>query len=169
MAGYPGKSPYALLQQAATQPGSPDPNGTFGFGVPIMTSLLSAGLYPVPAAKISAPIDSTSVSTGQMVAFKGTCAADRAVTGVKTDWNFGSGSGIADSSLTNPSVSFKNAGSYTVTLSCTDTTGSGTASITVKATSPSGGGTLGFLSLDVPGSTAAAAARRRADARIRLH
>lgn len=162
MAGYPGQSPYTLLQKAATQPGSPDPNGTFGFGVPIMTKLLSAGLYPVPVASISAPADGTSVSTGQMVAFKGTCTADKAVTGVKTDWNFGSGSGIADSSQTDPGVAFSNGGSYAVTLTCTDSTGSGTASVNLTVTAPSkGGGSLDLLSLLTLGLLATLDSRRR--------
>ena len=147
MAGYPGQSPYTLLQKAATQPGSPDPNGTFGFGVPIMTSLLTAGLYPAPAASITAPADGTSVGTGQMVAFNGSCTADKAVTGVKTDWNFGTGSNLADSTQASPSVAFSTAGSYAVTLKCTDATGSSTASVNLTVTAPSKGGSLGLLSL----------------------
>ena len=169
MAGYPSQHPYTMLQKAATQPSSPDPNGTFGFGVPIMTNLLSAGLYPVPAAAISAPADGTSVSTGQMVAFKGGCTADKAVTGVQTSWDFGSGSGIADSTQANPSVSFKNAGSYTVTLSCTDSAGSSTATVTVKVTSPSsGGGSLDIVGLMFLG-LASLLRRRKAGASPTLH
>jgi hypothetical protein len=155
MAGYPGKSPYTLLQQAATQPGSPDPNGTFGFGVPIMTNLLSAGLYPVPVASISAPADGTSVGTGQMVAFKGSCTADKAVTGVKTDWNFGAGSNLADSNQANPSVAFTSAGTYAVSLKCTDSTGSNTATVNLTVTAPSKGGSLDLLSLLTLGLLAA--------------
>lgn len=51
MSGYPGKSPYTLLQKAATQPGKPSPNGTFGYGVPILTNLLNAGIRPTPPSK----------------------------------------------------------------------------------------------------------------------
>lgn len=155
LAGYPGKSPYTLLQQAATQPGSPDPNGTFGFGVPIMTNLLTAGLYPAPAASISAPADGTSVSTGQMVAFNGSCTADKAVTDVKTDWNFGAGSNLPDSNQANPSVAFTSAGTFAVTLKCTDSTGSNTASVNLTVTSPSKGGSLDLLSLLTLGLLAA--------------
>ena len=97
MAGYPSQSPYTLLQDAATQPGSPNPNGTFGSGVPVMTTLLSKGMYPVPVAAITAPASGAAVSTGQATGFTGSCTADQAVGNVKYDWNFGAGSGVADS------------------------------------------------------------------------
>lgn len=51
MSGYPGQSPYTLLQKAARQPGKPNPNGTFGFGVPSLTNLLNAGIRPTPPSK----------------------------------------------------------------------------------------------------------------------
>ncbi|HEV2112485.1 MAG TPA: PKD domain-containing protein [Gammaproteobacteria bacterium] len=146
MAGYPSQSPYTLLQQAATQPGSPGQNGTFGFGVPIMTNLLSAGVYPVPAAAITAPASGASVNTGQAVAFNGSCTAAPGAGGVKYDWNFGSGSGIADSSQPTPGVTFNTAGTYTVTLTCTASSGTSTASTSVTINAPSkGGGSLGLL------------------------
>ena len=119
MSGYPGQSPYTLLQESATQPGSRTPNGTFGYGVPILTRLLQAGSYPVPTASISAPADNASVSTGQKGRLPAAAMPMARATKPTLDWNFGSGSGIADSSQAKPSVTFKNTGSYTVTLTCT--------------------------------------------------
>lgn len=146
MAGYPSQSPYTLLQQAATQPGGSNPNGTFGFGVPILTNLLSAGVYPVPAAAITAPGSGAAVSTGQAVAFSGSCFAAQGAGSVTYDWNFGSGSGIADSSQASPSVTFKTAGTYTVTLSCIASSGTGTTTTSVTVNAPSkGGGALGLF------------------------
>ena len=149
MQGYPGQSPYTLLQSAATPVGGTSPNGTYGFGIPIVTSLLSAGLYPVPAAKITSPSDGATLTTGQRANFSGTCTADRAVGVPNFDWSFGAGSGIADSSLSAPIVIFANAGTYTVSLKCTGNSGSGSTSISVTVNAPakSGGGSLDFLSL----------------------
>lgn len=149
MQGYPGQSPYTLLQQAATPVGGTSPNGTYGYGIPIMTSLLSAGLYPVPAAKITLPADGAAFTAGQSAAFNGTCTADKAVGTLKFDWNFGTGSGIPDSNVSAPSVTFANAGTYTVSLKCTGSSGSGSTSISVTVNAPakSGGGSLGIFSL----------------------
>ena len=149
MSGYPSQSPYTLLQKAAFQPGSGTPNGTFGYGVPIMTNLLTAGTYPSPTATISAPADGTSVTTGQKVAFTGSCAMHGAPGSVTQDWSFGAGSGIADSNLASTSATYTTAGTYTVSLKCTDSSGSGTASInlTVNAPPSKGGGSMDLLSM----------------------
>lgn len=148
MQGYPSQSPYTLLQKAATQPGSLSPNGTFGFGVPVMTNLLNAGVFPVPAASITAPTNGTVIGTGQATAFIGSCVADMSVGSVKYDWNFGSGSGIADSTQANPSVTFNTAGTFTVTLTCAASSGSSTATTSVTVNAPSkGGGSLDMLGL----------------------
>lgn len=161
MQGYPGQSPYTLLQQAATPIGTASPNGTYGFGIPIVTSLLSAGDYPVPAAKITAPTDGATLTAGQAEAFSGTCTADKAVGNLKFDWNFGTGSGIADSSTSAPNVTFASAGTYTVSLKCTGSSGSGSTSISVTVNAPakSGGGSLDLLGLTA--LLLSAAARRR--------
>jgi len=79
------------------------------------------------------------------------------------DWNFGSGSGIADSTQANPSVTFNTAGSYAVTLKCTGSSGSGTASVNLTVTAPpkKGGGSMDLLSVLTLGLLAALDMRRR--------
>lgn len=160
MAGYPDQSPYTLLQEAATQPGTPDPNGIFGFGVPVLTNLLNGGILPVPGAAISAPANGTIIKTGQQTAFVGSCKTD-GTTNLQYDWNFG-GSGVADSSQISPKVSFNTAGQYTVTLKCTDSIGSGTADVSITVVAPpSGGGAFGTLGTLVLGLLAALRGRSR--------
>ncbi len=46
ISGYPGTSPYKLLQESATPKGSPVPNGQFGYGLPNMKTLLSKEPQP---------------------------------------------------------------------------------------------------------------------------
>jgi hypothetical protein len=48
MSGYPGQSPYTLLQQSATPKGGSVPNGQYGYGLPNMQTLLKKGLKPTP-------------------------------------------------------------------------------------------------------------------------
>ena len=159
MAGYPDSSPYTLMKEAATQPGSPDPNGVYGFGLPIMTNLLKKGIYPNPTARITQPLTGSSFTTGDKVSFSGTCSPNGASGGVSYGWNFGVGSGIAGSSSANPGVTFTKAGSYSVSLTCTDKGGTGTAKIGITITAPSsGGGGTDLLSLLALGM---AAMRRR--------
>jgi hypothetical protein len=162
MSGYPGQDPYTLLKDAATQPqpGSGSRNDTFGYGVPILTNLLNAGIFPVVTASISAPSDGASVNTGQQISFTGTCAAHGMSGSVTQDWNFGS-SGVADSTQANPKVTFKKTGKYTVTLTCTDASGTGTAKISITVSTPSGGGSLGLLDLAILGFVGAFSRRYR--------
>ena len=161
MSGYPGSSPYTLLKEAATQPGSPDPNGTFGNGLPILNSLLTKGIFPNPTAVIKKPAGGSVFSTGDKVAFSGSCSANGASGAPSYDWNFGTGSGIADSTLANPSVTFKQAGSYSVGLTCTDTAGTGKATVSITVTAPPSGGGGGFMDLLSLLALASLAARRR--------
>ena len=93
------------------------------------------------------------------MSFKGSCTSYPKTESVSYDWDFGSGSGIADSAQQAPSVTFKNAGTYTVKLSCTDAQGTGSDSISVTVASPSsGGGAPGLPTL--MGLAALTAARR---------
>jgi hypothetical protein len=48
ISGYPDQSPYDLLKTSATPKGSPIPNGSFGYGLPDMQTLLNKGLRPTP-------------------------------------------------------------------------------------------------------------------------
>ena len=140
MAGYPGQSPERLLKDSATALGVGTPNDEYGSGLPDMVTLLNQGHYPIAGAHISAPQDGQKVTTGQKVAFTGSCISYPKKERVTYDWDFGSGSGMADSSATAPSVSYKHPGSYTVKLSCTDTQGTGSDSIDLTVTAPAGGG-----------------------------
>lgn len=164
MQGYPSDSPYTLLQQAATQPGSSTPNGTFGYGVPILTNLLQAGNIPVPAPDIISPSNGATFTVGKDTVFNGNCTANQMdpVDPINFQylWNFGS-SGVATSTIEDPQdaeITFNRPGSYTVTLTCTDSAGSTTTSvnITVKAApSSGGGGPMDLLSLLALGLLAA--------------
>ena len=149
----PSSDPYTLLQASSSQPSGPpvggaNPNGIYGFGLPNMMSLLTAGTFPATSAAITSPASGASVSSGQSVAFKGSCLGFDGSNVFTYDWNFGS-SGVADSNLQNPTVTFSNSGSYTVKLTCTNKVGSGSASnaITVTASRFGGGGGLGLWTL----------------------
>lgn len=135
MSAYPKLRPYGLMQSTATQPGSPNPNGVFGYGVPDMQAVLGANV-PIPAATILTPNSGIVVKVGSTVNFSGNCNFEGASGTNTLDWNFGSGSGIADSSSTNPSVMFDTQGTFTVTLSCTGSLGTGKRSVVVSASNP---------------------------------
>ena len=51
ISGYPGTSPYKLLQDSATPLGGTVPNGQFGYGLPNMRTLLNKGMRPAPPKK----------------------------------------------------------------------------------------------------------------------
>jgi PKD repeat protein len=152
---YPGQVPFNLLKQYANQltennafgNGTGTPNGVFGYGLPNLAAMLTAGAYPPPTATISAPNSSASITAGSNLQFGGACNLHGASAATTLDWNFGSGSGIADSNLATPLVTFNTAGTFTVTMSCTNSLGKGSASIAVTVNPPpsKGGGGLGLL------------------------
>lgn len=150
--GFPNQDPYTLLQAGAKSLGSGSPNGVYGHGLPDAVRSV-APYYGNPAATISAPASNTTVDTGQTVNFAGNCSANGVPGSVSYDWNFGANSGVADSTATSPSVSFKFVGQYTVTLTCTNqfgNTASATLNFTVQAGSSGssgGGGGLGMITL----------------------
>ncbi|HEY1992542.1 MAG TPA: S8 family serine peptidase [Gammaproteobacteria bacterium] len=47
VSGYPGTSPYKLLQESAIPKGKPVPNGQYGYGLPNMQTLLNK-VKPTP-------------------------------------------------------------------------------------------------------------------------
>ena len=145
LSGYPGQSPYTLLQDSADQLGGRD---LYGHGLPNMQTLLDQGLFPAPTATITAPANNTSVDLNAATTFSGSCISHGGGT-AKYDWNFGSGSGVADVKAATANVTFTKAGSYDVTLTCTTGSVTGKASITVSAAaaSSSGGGEFDVLSL----------------------
>ena len=150
--GFPNDDPYDLLKAGATQLGSGSPNGIYGYGLPNVVRAV-ASKYANPVASISVPVSSASMSIDQTINFSGTCSANGVPGGLNYDWNFGANSGIADSSASNPSVSFTSAGKYTVTLTCTNAfgnTGTTTRDVSVSSGGNSGGGGgLGVLTLAV--------------------
>ncbi len=146
---YPNADPYTLLQDSASQPGGGlNPNGVYGFGLPNLATLLTSGTYPATSAVITSPASGTNITGGQSTTFAGECLGYDGTGRFTYNWNFGT-SAIADSSAQSPSVTYNNAGTYTVTLTCANTAGSGSAttSVTVSAPRFGGGGNLGLLSL----------------------
>lgn len=149
--GFPSQNSYDLLKAGATALGNGSPNGVYGYGLPNAPRSVGS-FYPSPLASISSPSGSTTITAGQSVNFSGNCSANGAPGTVSYDWNFGASSGVADSTVQNPSATFQFFGQYTVTLTCTNQFGvnnatPATVSVTVNpATAPppssgkSGGG-----------------------------
>ena len=149
LSAYPGSNPYTLLQGSTSQPaGGTSPNGTYGFGLPNVDTLLTSGTYPNTSAAISAPVSGTSIYTGQSTAFQGKCMGYDGSSNFTYLWDFGS-SGVPSSSVLNPTVTFNTAGTYTVKLTCTNAVGSGSAttSITVNTSRFGAAGGLGLVTL----------------------
>ena len=148
---YPSQDPYTLLQDSASQPGGGvNPNGIYGFGLPNLDTLLTSGTYPNTAAVITSPASGVTIPGGQSTTFQGSCLGYDGTGTFTYLWNFGT-SAIADSSSQNPSVTYNNAGTYTVTLTCSNAVGSGsiTSSVTVTAPRFGGGGEIGRASCRV--------------------
>lgn len=146
---YPSQDPYTLLQDSASQPGGGvNPNGIYGFGLPNLDTLLTSGTYPNTAAVITSPASGVTIPGGQSTTFQGSCLGYDGTGTFTYLWNFGT-SAIADSSSQNPSVTYNNAGTYTVTLTCSNAVGSGsiTSSVTVTAPRFGGGGGIGLMAL----------------------
>ena len=126
-----------------------------------------------PVATISAPAGNVSIQTGQSVSFAGSCAVSGPGS-TTLSWSFGSG--IPGSTSANPSVTFATAGTYTATLTCTNTafntSAAATRTVTVTAPPPppssgGGGGTLGLDLLAALAALAAAEAMRRGRVSLR--
>lgn len=168
---YPTTGTLSLLQTSSVQltnaqpNGSGSPNGVFGNGRPDVDLLLIPPLndFPPPTAVISTPSANISIAAGSKQSFSGSCNANGAPVAPSFDWSFGSGSGIADSSLANPTVTFGSAGTFTVTLTCTNSLGVASTSVKATVTAPSsgGGGDLGLLELAGLLSVLAISRRRR--------
>ena len=93
-----------------------------------------------PDSTISAPSANVTITTGGTVSFAGSGSDPDGNTPLTYLWNFGSGSGIADSTAQNPgSRQFNNPGTYVVTLTATDSLGFADptpAQRTITVTSP---------------------------------
>ena len=148
MSGYPGQSPYTLLQTSALPMGSPVPNGQFGYGLPNMQTLLTNKDFPNATADITTPPATTTINLGKAANFAGNCIDLNAGAGtISYDWNFGA-SGVADVHAPTANVKFNKPGSFTVTLTCTDSLSSFNSSVSVSVPAPaSSGGSTNLLSL----------------------
>ncbi len=97
-----------------------------------------------PDGRIDSPSADAKINVGEAVKFLGTGTDPDGNTPVTYRWNFGANSGIPDSALEDPGpVTYRTAGTYTVTLTVTDARGladptPATRTITVSGTSPSG-------------------------------
>ena len=117
------------------------------FNVSSNTATVAVTVTPSVVATIATPAATLNLNQGQQGSFVGNCA-DTISASSTYSWNFGSGSGIAASTLLAPgAVTFPNAGSFIVTFTCKDSGGaSSSASVTVNVsttvlatiTSPSG-------------------------------
>ncbi len=77
-----------------------------------------------PNGAIVSPNENITISAGDVVSFAGSANDPEGDLPLSYHWNFGSGSGIPDSDLQNPGeVTFNNPGTYTVSLTVTDTLG----------------------------------------------
>jgi hypothetical protein len=83
-------------------------------GAPILSN-------QAPDGSIDQPVGDVSIEIGQTVSFSATGTDPDGDTSLTYLWNFGAGSGIADSTLEDPGVvQFNSAGVFTVTLTVTD-------------------------------------------------
>jgi PKD repeat protein len=89
----------------------------------VMGSLYTGGNL-APNGVINTPTGNVTINAGGSVTFTGTGTDPDGNLPLTYRWSFGSGSGIADSTLQNPgSVQFNNPGTYTVTFTVTDALG----------------------------------------------
>lgn len=115
----------------------------------IDASAAAASLDSPITAAITAPTGTPiSVHTGESVQFQATCSYAGSRT-LNYNWNFGTFSGIPDSSqLTPPAVKYTQTGTYTVTFTCSDSLQSAQDTTTVSVTAPpssgGGGGAFGW-------------------------
>ena len=112
----------------------------------------AAAVDPPIAAAITTPTGNPiDVKANTSIQFQAVCNYSGAKT-LSYKWTFGANSGIPDSTqLSPPAVKYTQAGTYTVTFTCSDPVQSVRASTSVVVTAPSssggGGGTIGFGSL----------------------
>lgn len=152
---YPGIGNSAAQWKATIQNsanmnkliGSPT-SSEAGAGVVDAAATVKA-IDPLITVSITAPsTDPAKVTAKKSVQFGANCNYS-GTDALVYNWNFGTGSGIPDSSQLQPSVAFPTAGTYTVTFTCSDALQSVKTTTTVKVSAPSssGGGALAFATL----------------------
>lgn len=95
-----------------------------------------------PTASITNPPSDISILKGASVSFRGVGSDPDGNTPLSYRWNFGGG-GLPDSTQQNPTIRFDNVGTYSVTLTVTDSLGASTVAppvriVTVREPRPSG-------------------------------
>lgn len=139
------KTPFELFQDGAiklTDTTGLYPNDTYGYGLPNLINTLNKDPVPLATA-FTAP---SGVIAGTSTTFNAGCLANGLTSGISYKWTFGSSASPATSTQQNPSVKFASAGSYSVTLQCTNssgTTNSVTHSVSVSAAPKTGTGSSG--------------------------
>ena len=84
----------------------------------------SGSAYQAPDGAIDAPVGNQTINEGDSVNFNGTGTDPDINTPLTYLWDFGSGSGIADSTQEDPGlVRFNNPGTFVVTFTVTDSLG----------------------------------------------
>lgn len=113
-----------------------DPNGS------PWTSVAEFGVYGStfsgnlpPSSSIVEPATAVSILVGDSVNFSGSATDPESDFPLTYNWNFGAGSGLSNSVLQNPGlVTYNVAGTYTVSLSVTDSLGNTSNATTVEVT-----------------------------------
>ena len=108
------------LKISAVDLGDPGTDNTFGAGR--IDALAAAQLLnQSPNGTIDNPTDNNTIIRGQSVDFNGTCTDPNSIVNATFLWDFGAGSGIADSTRKDPgSVVFISSGTFTVSFTCID-------------------------------------------------
>lgn len=124
--GGSGLAPEILpaLKGGAVDLGETGFDELFGFGR--LDASASASLFAdhPPNSNIDSPAGDLRILPGDSVDFVGSCMSFAGPQGMKFQWTFGEGSGIADTALEQPGeLVFDRLGEFTVTLSCSDGSG----------------------------------------------
>lgn len=132
-----------LMRIAAVDQGAVGVDNIYGFGVVDAVQAADV-LQGAPQATILSPTENLMVTAGDTVSFMGACS-DLDNNGPFTfDWIFGGGANVESSTAQNPSVTFPADGTFTITLTCTNTLRltslATTLRIVVNAAPGSGGG-----------------------------
>ncbi len=108
------------IKNGATDLGAKGYDNVYGYGI---ASALGAAqdFDAAPNSTITSPTSNVTIKTGGSLTLKGKCTDATTTSGMTYQWEFGTGSGVADTTELNPGkVVFPNAGKYTVKFTCYD-------------------------------------------------